>query len=136
MKTTMDYMVGNTAIQIINTGKKIKIVDVEKEKVRKKFLARLILVTLIAAMLMVTCFYVVQLQNRRALLDREIYTLQTQVEDLQKENLVLEKQNAEVAIDYEGIYNKALELGMRFPTNQQIQTYTVEKSTAVRINGN
>lgn len=136
MKTTMDYMVGNTAIQIINTGKKIKIVDVEKEKVRKKFLARLILVTLIAAMLMVTCFYVVQLQNRRALLDREIYTLQTQVEDLQKENLVLEKQNAEVAIDYEDIYNKALELGMRFPTNQQIQTYTVEKSTAVRINGN
>lgn len=136
MKTTMDYMVGNTAIQIINTGKKIKIVDVEKEKVRKKFLARLILVTLIAAMLMVTCFYVVQLQNRKALLDREIYTLQTQVEDLQKENLVLEKQNAEVAIDYEDIYNKALELGMRFPTNQQIQTYTVEKSTAVRINGN
>lgn len=136
MKTTMDYMVGNTAIQIINTGKKIKIVDVEKEKVRKKFLARLILVTLIAAMLMVTCFYVVQLQNRRALLDREIYTLQTQVEDLQKDNLVLEKQNAEVAIDYEDIYNKALELGMRFPTNQQIQTYTVEKSTAVRINGN
>lgn len=136
MKTTMDYMVGNTAIQIINTGKKIKIVDVEKEKVRKKFLARLILVTLIAAMLMVTCFYVVQLQNRKALLDREIYTLQTQVEDLEKENIVMEKQNAEVAIDYEDIYKKALELGMRFPTNQQIQTYTVEKSTAVRINGN
>lgn len=136
MKTTMDYMVGNTAIQIINTGKKIKIVDVEKEKVRKKFLARLILVTLIAAMLMVTCFYVVQLQNRKTLLDREIYTLQTQVEDLEKENIVMEKQNAEVAIDYEDIYKKALELGMRFPTNQQIQTYTVEKSTAVRINGN
>lgn len=136
MKTTMDYMVGNTAIQIINTGKKIKIVDVEKEKVRKKFLTRLIVVTLIATMLMVTCFYVVQLQNQKALLDREIYTLQTQVEDLQKENIVLEKQNAEVAIDYEKIYKKALELGMRFPTSQQMDTYTVEKSTAVRINEN
>lgn len=133
MKTTLDYMVGNTAIQIIHTGKKIRVVDVEKEKVRKIFLARFILVTVIAVLLIVTCFYVVQLQNDKVLLDQKIYTLQGQVEDLKKENIVLEKQNEEAAIDYEEIYRRALALGMRFPTNDQMHTYTVEKSTAVRM---
>ena len=35
MKVTMDYVVGNTAIQIVNTGKKVKIVDVEKQKKKR-----------------------------------------------------------------------------------------------------
>ena len=38
MKVTMDYVVGNTAIQIVNTGKKVKIVDVEKQKKKRKFI--------------------------------------------------------------------------------------------------
>ena len=32
MKTTMEYMVGNTAVQIVNTGKRIKVIDIKKEK--------------------------------------------------------------------------------------------------------
>ena len=51
------------------------------------------------------------------------------------ENLVMEKQNEEVPVDYQDIYNRALGLGMKFPTEQQVQTYTVEKSTAVRMYG-
>ncbi len=136
MKTTMDYMIGNTAIQIINTGNKIKVIDVEKRKIRKKFWGRFILVSLLSAILAVTCFYVVQLENRKVLLDKQIYSLQAQIEDLEKENLVLEKQNSETPIDYQDIFTRARELGMQFPTNQQIETYTVEKSTAVRLYGN
>ncbi len=136
MKTTMDYMIGNTAIQIINTGNKIKVIDVEKRKIRKKFWGRFILVSLLSAILAVTCFYVVQLENRKVLLDKQVYALQAQIEELEKENLVMEKQNSETPIDYQDIFTRARELGMRFPTNQQIQTYTVEKSTAVRLYGN
>lgn len=136
MKTTMDYMIGNTAIQIINTGNKIKVIDVEKRKIRKKFWGRFILVSLLTAILAVTCFYVVQLENRKVLLDKQVYALQAQIEELEKENLVLEKQNSETPIDYQDIFTRARELGMRFPTNQQIETYTVEKSTAVRLYGN
>ncbi len=135
MKTTMDYMIGNTAIQIINTGNKIKVIDVEKRKIRKKFWGRFILVSLLTATLAVTCFYVVQLENRKVLLDKQVYALQAQIEELEKENLVLEKQNSETPIDYQDIFTRARELGMRFPTNQQIETYTVEKSTAVRLYG-
>lgn len=135
MKTTMDYMIGNTAIQIINTGNKIKVIDVEKRKIRKKFWGRLVLVSFLSAILAVTCFYVVQLQNRKVLLDKQVYALQAQIEEIEKENLVLEKQNSETPIDYQDIFTRAQELGMRFPTNQQIQTYTVEKSTAVRLYG-
>lgn len=65
MKTTMDYMVGNTAIQIVNTGRKIKIVDVEKRAVKKRFWKRFFMVSFIAAALMVACFYVVRLEKDR-----------------------------------------------------------------------
>ena len=135
MKTTMDYMVGNTAIQIVNTGRKIKIVDVEKRAVKKRFWKRFFMVSFIAAALMVAGFYVVRLENQKVLLDQQVYELQAQVKDLEKENLVMEKQNEEVPIDYQDIYNRALGLGMKFPTEQQVQTYTVEKSTAVRMYG-
>lgn len=133
MKTTLDYMVGNTAIQIVNTGKRIKVIDVEKEKTRKRFWKRFLIVSFMAALLTVTCFHVVQMENQKVLLDRQIYRLRTQVNVLEKENVILRRQNEEVAIDYNEIFKRAKGLGMRFPTNQQLETYTVEKSTAVRM---
>lgn len=133
MKTTMDYMVGNTAIQIVNTGKRIKIIDVEKEKSRKKFWKRFVIGSLAAAAFIVICFHVVRLENQKELLDRQVYRLQAQVNTLEKENVILKRQGEEMAIDYTGIFKKAKSLGMRFPTKQQLETYTVEKSTAVRM---
>lgn len=134
MKATMDYMVGNTAIQIVNTGKKIKIIDVEKEKVKRRFWKKLLLVLAVGIMMFSSCFYVVKLQNTETLLDRQIYDLKGQIEDLQHENTVLEKENEDQEIDYKTIYKKALEMGMKFPSNNQIYEYHVDKSTAVRIN--
>ncbi len=136
MKTTMDYMVGNTAIQIVNTGKKIKIIDVEKKKIRKRFWKHFFVASFVAAALVVICFHVVHLENYRDLLDRQVYLLQAQVNTLEKENVNLKRQDEEIAVDYNEIFKKAKSLGMRFPTNRQIETYTVEKSTAVRAGGN
>lgn len=133
MKTTLDYMVGNTAIQIVNTGKRIKIIDVEKEKIRKRFWKRFLVVFFMAALLTIACFHVVKMENHKVLLDRQVYRLQSQVNVLEKENVILRRQNEEVAIDYNEIFKRARRLGMHFPTNQQLETYTVEKSTAVRL---
>lgn len=133
MKTTMDYMVGNTAIQIVHTGKRIKIVDVEKQKIRKKFWKCFFIVSLITAALVVICFHVVRLENQKALLDRQVYRLQAQVATLEKENVILKRQAEKIAVDYNEIFKRAKNLGMRFPTKQQIETYTAEKSTAVRM---
>ena len=91
MKITMDYMVGNTAIQIVNTGRKIKIVDVEKRAVKKIFWKRFFVVSFLAAALMVACFYVVRLENQKVLLNQQVYELQAQVKDMEKENLMMEK---------------------------------------------
>lgn len=133
MKTTLDYMVGNTAIQIVNTGKRIKVIDVEKEKNRKRFWKRFFIVSFMAALLTVTCFHVVKMENHKVLLDRQVYRLRSQINVLEKENVILRRQNEEVAIDYNEIFERAKGLGMRFPTNRQLETYTVEKSTAVRM---
>ena len=54
MKVTMDYVVGNTAIQIVNTGKKVKIVDVEKQKKKRKFIKQWIIAS---AQLFPNCSY-------------------------------------------------------------------------------
>jgi cell division protein FtsL len=134
MKTTLDYVIGNTAVQIVQTRGRIKVIDVEKEKIRKKFLSRLILVTVVTAICMICCFTVVQMENQKVLLDNSVYSLRSQVEDLEKENLALQKQSEETAIDYDSIYKRALALGMKFPKQSQVKSYSVEKSTAVRIN--
>ncbi len=136
MKVTTDYMVGNTAIQIINTGRKVKVVDVRREKIRKRFMSRLVMVLIMTSLLVTSCFYVVRLHNQKVLLDKQIYSLQSEVEDLEKENVVMVKQSEEEAIDYDDLYEKALDLGMCFPTDGQLETYTVEKSTAVKVLGN
>ena len=57
------------------------------------------------------------------------------IDVLEKENLALKKQEADVTISYDDLFARAKSLGMKFPTNCQVQTYTVEKSTAVRLYG-
>ena len=58
MKVTMDYVVGNTAIQIVNTGKKVKIVDVEKQKKKRKFIKQWIIASAASLVLILSCFQI------------------------------------------------------------------------------
>ena len=134
MKTTMEYTVGNTAIQIVNTGKKIKVIDVKKEKQKRKAIKR-ISVSLMAVFAMVwCCFYVVNLQNAETMLDKQVYSLQLEIEELEHENTLLAREYESEAVDYDEIFAKAKSMGMRFPTSDQLYQYTVQKSTAIRIN--
>ena len=131
MKVTMDYVVGNTAIQIVNTGKKVKIVDVEKQKKKRKFIKQWIIASAASLVLILSCFQIVRMENQEVLLNQ----LASQIDVLEKENLALKKQEADVTISYDDLFARAKSLGMKFPTNCQVQTYTVEKSTAVRLYG-
>ena len=132
MKVTMDYVVGNTAIQIVNTGKKVKIVDVEKQKKKRKFIKQWIIASAASLVLILSCFQIVRMENQEVLLNKQVYKLASQIDVLEKENLALKKQEADVTISYDDLFAS---LGMKFPTNCQVQTYTVEKSTAVRLYG-
>lgn len=135
VKVTMDYVVGNTAIQIVNTGKKVKIVDVEKQKKKRKFIKQWIIASAASLVLILSCFQIVRMENQEVLLNKQVYQLASQVDVLEKENLALKKQEADVTISYDDLFARAKALGMKFPTNYQVQTYTVEKSTAVRLYG-
>jgi len=127
--------VGNTAIQIVNTGKKVKIVDVEKQKKKRKFIKQWIIASAASLVLILSCFQIVRMENQEVLLNKQVYKLASQIDVLEKENLALKKQEADVTISYDDLFARAKSLGMKFPTNCQVQTYTVEKSTAVRLYG-
>ena len=122
---------GNTAIQIVNTGKKVKIVDVEKQKKKRKFIKQWIIASAASLVLILSCFQIVRMENQEVLLNKQA----SQIDVLEKENLALKKQEADVTISYDDLFARAKSLGMKFPTNCQVQTYTVEKSTAVRLYG-
>lgn len=134
MKITTDYVIGNTAIQIVNTGKRIKIVDVEKRARKKRFWKRCCVTLLTGILILSSCFYVVDLQNTKVFLDKQVYALEGQIDTLEKENLILTKKNSGNVFNYNEIFQKARKMGMNFPTNDQIYYYDAGKSTAVRIN--
>ncbi|MCI8791921.1 MAG: hypothetical protein HFG38_03820 [Eubacterium sp.] len=133
MKITTDYIVGNTAIQIVNTGKRIKVIDIAKER-KKRYFLEVIVVTLAASIVFLgCCFYIVKLHNTSTMLDKQNYVLRSEIEGLQKENAIRERERENVMVDYKALYKKARRLGMRFPAEGQVYRYDVEKSTAVRI---
>lgn len=133
MRAMMDYMVGNTAIQIRSRKNKITVIDVRKERVRKSILKHLLVALVIIGLLILLCFYVVRLENRKVMLDKSVYALQAQVDDMIKGNMVLQKEEESLLVDYDNIYKKALMMGMKFPKKQQVRTYDAQKSTAVRM---
>lgn len=134
MKNTMDYMVGSTAFQIISKGNKIKVINVEKEKKRKQFARRCVLCFLSGLLVFGSCFYVVSLNHTRGELNRQVYSLRDEVNQMEEENCLLTQQEEQKKIDYNKILVKAKALGMDFPKKNQVFLYTVSKSSAVRVN--
>lgn len=116
-------------------GEKVKIVDVEKQKKKRKFIKQWIIASAASLVLILSCFQIVRMENQEVLLNKQVYKLASQIDVLEKENLALKKQEADVTISYDDLFARAKSLGMKFPTNCQVQTYTVEKSTAVRLYG-
>ncbi len=135
MKTTQDYLIGNTAVQIIHTRKRIKVVDVEKEKRRKRWVRGFCATALSVVLAFAGCFYVVGLQNEKVLLDQQVYSLQNDIEQIQKENSALERKTENLTLNYPEIFQMAKKLGMRFPQKGQKYTYDSSRCTLVRFHG-
>lgn len=134
MKHTTDYMVGNTAFQIVNKGKKIIVVDVEKEKARKKFWRKCLFTLVAGICLFFICLNFVNLENNRTLLNDEVYAMQGEISELESEISTMERMGEQNAVDFTGILKRAKAMGMRFPKENQVWYYKAEKSTVVRVN--
>lgn len=133
MKSTTEYMIGNTAVQIVNKGKRICVVDVEKRKQKDRIVKRGLVTVIMAAMLTVACFYVVRLNNQQVILGDSVQRLQDQVTVLKEKTEEMKREASDAALDYDTIFSKAKKLGMKFPKQDQVYDYRVQKSTAVRV---
>lgn len=133
MKLTTEYMIGNTAVQIVNKGKRICVVDVEKRKQKGRMVKRGMVTVIMAAMLTVACFYVVRLNNQQVILGDSVQSLQDQVTVLKEKTEEMKREASDAALDYDTIFSKAKKLGMKFPKQDQVYGYKVQKSTAVRV---
>lgn len=133
MKSTTEYMIGNTAVQIVNKGKRICVVDVEKRKQKGRIVKRGLVTVIMAAMLTVACFYVVRLNNQQVILGDSVQRLQDQVTVLKEKTEEMKREASDAALDYDTIFSKAKKLGMKFPQQDQVYDYKVQKSTAVRV---
>ena len=67
------------------------------------------------------------------MLEQQNYKLKSEIEGLEQENAVLARETENVIVDYKELFTKAKELGMDFPSSDQVYEYNVEKSNAVRI---
>lgn len=133
MKSTTEYMIGNTAVQIVNKGKRICVVDVKKRKQKGRMVKRGLVTVIMAAMLTVACFYVVRLNNQQVILGDNVQRLQDQVTVLKEKTEEMKREASDAALDYDTIFSKAKKLGMKFPKQDQVYDYKVQKSTAVRV---
>ena len=133
MKTTMEYVVGNTALQIINTGKRIKVVDVEKKETRRFFIKTVLMILFISAISLFGCVWLISLQKQSTVMTEQVYTLQSQVTDLEMETKGLRKEVDNLTVDYAEILKKAKVLGMDFPKEGQILSYENLPSNMVRV---
>lgn len=133
MKSTTEYMIGNTAVQIVNKGKRICVVDVKKRKQKGRMVKRGLVTVIMAAMLTVACFYVVRLNNQQVILGDSVQRLQDQVTVLKEKTEEMKREASDEALDYDTIFSKAKKLGMKFPKQDQVYDYKVQKSTAVRV---
>ena len=133
MKSTTEYMIGNTAVQIVNKGKRICVVDVKKRKQKGRMVKRGLVTVIMAAMLTVACFYVVRLNNQQVILGDSVQRLQDQVTVLKEKTEEMKREASDAALDYDTIFSKAKKLGMKFPKQDQVYDYKVQKSTAGRV---
>lgn len=123
MKYTTDFIVGNTAMKIVEKGNHIKVIDVEEQREKRSLLGRILLVTVLSILLVSGCYSVITKSSQSVLLSRQISALNVEIEQLQKEKSDLENSQID-AIDYDKIMEEAVtKYGMSFPENDQIYTY-------------
>ena len=133
MKAVSDFIIGSTAVRIVDTGRRIRVIDVEKQAEKKQFKKTVVATVLAAALTFGTSLSVVNYHNSQTLLDKQVYSLKTEIETLERENKALEKQTEDEKLSYKTIYKKAVAMGMGFPTNKQVKEYKYKKGTAVHV---
>ena len=133
MRAVSDFVIGNTAVRIVDTGRRIRVIDVEKQQVKKQF-RKVAAATLFAATLTLgSSLSLINQQNSQTLLNKQVFSLKSEINRLEKENQCLAKSIEENEIPYHVIYKKATALGMHFPKQSRIKEYNYKKGSGIKI---
>ncbi|MBO4395975.1 MAG: hypothetical protein J5819_06480 [Eubacterium sp.] len=133
MRAVTDYVIGNTAVRIVDTGRKLRVIDVAKEHEKKQF-RKVAVATLLAALLTLgSSLSVVDYHSTHTMLDKHVYSLKSEVETLEYENKCLRKKINENTLTYDEIYKKATALGMHLPKRSHVKSYTFKKGTGIKV---
>ncbi len=134
MKAEAQYMIEGTAVRIVDTGRRIRVINVEQHNAKQYFIKTLMIIIISAALALTSSLFLVDHTHTKVLLDKKIYTLKTQIETLEHENAVLEKHiEDDNPVNYEKILKKAHLMGMDFPTKDRVETYKFRKGSAIRL---
>ena len=124
MKAVSDYLIGNVAVRIVDTGRSIRVIDIEKATEKRRFRKAIIAIMLTAVLSLTTSLGVVNRQSFRTSLEKQVYVLRSDIESMEQENLILKKKIEEdERLSYREIYKKARTLGMAFPKKGQVKAY-------------
>ena len=124
MKAVSDYMIGNVAVKIVDTGRSIRIIDIEKALEKKVFRKKALAIILMVGLTLMTSLSVVNRQSEQTSLKKQVYALKSEIQTLELENETLEKTIKEKEnFSYKQIFKKARSLGMDFPRKGQIKLY-------------
>ena len=133
MRAISEYVIGNTAIRIVDTGRRIRVIDVEKEKEKRSFRKTAFAIFAAAILSLSSCLWMVSYQSASTMLDKQVFLLKNEVETMERENKVLEKKVEDEAMSYEKIYKKALSFGMDFPKGKNVRYYEYKKGTGIKL---
>lgn len=133
MKAIQDCIIGNTAVRIIDTGRRIRVIDVEKQKTLRQFKKTVAAMILAAVFSFSSTLLVIDKQSDETILSKQVYSLKTEIDTLERENKILEKKITDDNLTYKEIYKKATAMGMSFPDSRRIATYKYKKGSGIRI---
>lgn len=127
MKQITEMFVGNTAMQIVEKGNHIRVINIEQHKQRRFVIRNTLLVMVLSIMLVGISYSIIKNTNENVMLGREIAALNTEISQLEKENSDF-RNNQYVTVDYDKLMKEAKgKYGMDFPKKKQVLSYQVEK---------
>ena len=126
MKAVSEYLIGNVAVRIVDTGRSIRVINIEKALEKRRFRKTVLAIILTAVLSLTASLSVVDRQSSRISLEKQVYALKSDIESMEQENLTLEKKIEEAErLSYRAVYKRALAMGMDFPKNGQVKKYHV-----------
>lgn len=126
MKAVSECLIGNVAVRIVDTGRSIRVINIEKATEKRRFRKTVLAIILTAVLSLTTSLSVVNRQNSRTSLEKQVFALKSDIESIEQENLTLEKKIEEAEhLSYRAVYKRALAMGMDFPKNGQVKKYHV-----------